>query len=228
MSRDGLLILAAVAAGLAIAPPASRPPEEDAMKTTATAEAPLPEPRLRGTMSLEEALAKRRSVRAFESAALARGQVAQLLWAAQGRTHERGLRTAPSAGALYPLELYVALPDGLHHYDPARHRLERRIGRDVRPALHRAALEQESVRDAPAVFVFSAVEARTRAKYRDRTERYVALEVGHAAQNLLLEATALGLAGVPVGAFQDDRVHRALGLPGEERVLYLLPVGVPR
>lgn len=219
-----------VAAMLLLAPGCGK---EDAQVKTAAAKPGqiilLPPPQRKGTMSLEEALARRQSVREFAATALTEAELGQLLWAAQGISHGSNLRTAPSAGALYPLEVYVATAGGLFHYDPARHALERRGEGDVRAALSRAALEQESVRDAPAVFVITAVAGRTAAKYGPaRSPRYVHLEAGHAAQNLLLEATALGLGGVPVGAFQDDASRRVLALPIAEEPLYLLPVGHPR
>jgi SagB-type dehydrogenase family enzyme len=188
----------------------------------------LPPPERRGPLSLEEAIRARRSVREFGPAEISPRELSQLLWAAQGVTGDGGLRAAPSAGALYPLEVYVVLPSGCFHYDPARHRLVRRATRDLRSALESAALGQRPIADAPAVFVIAAVEARTRRKYGARTERYVAMEAGHAAQNLLLQAVALGLGGVPIGAFDNGRVARALALPAGERPLYLLPVGHPR
>jgi SagB-type dehydrogenase family enzyme len=180
-------------------------------------------------MSLEEALARRRSVREFSNKALSDQELSQLLWAAQGITHPEGLRTAPSAGALYPLELYVANAAGLYRYDPQRHELQRRSERDLRPSLCRAAQEQESVREAPVVFVITAIYARTAQKYgQDRSPRYAHLEAGHAAQNLLLQAVALGLGAVPVGAFHDDLVQKVLALPVEEQPLYLIPTGHAR
>lgn len=189
----------------------------------------LPPPATRSATSLEEALAARRSVREFAPVPLTRSQLSQLLWAAQGITGPGGQRTAPSAGALYPLELYVATADGLHQYVPDGHRLIRRISHDVRSALRRAALDQEAVGTAPAVFVIAAVQARTEVKYGSaRSPRYLCMEAGHAAQNLLLEAAALGLGGVPVGAFDDERVWNALGLPADQRPLYLIPVGKAR
>ncbi len=189
----------------------------------------LPPPQRSGHMSLEEALARRRSVREFTSKPLSDRQISQLLWAAQGITHEEGLRTAPSAGALYPLEVYVASSAGFYHYDPRRHELQRRSSRDLRPELYEAALEQEAVREAPAVFVISAVYSRTAQKYGNaRTPRYVHMEAGHAAQNLLLEAVALGLGAVPIGAFNDAQVQKVLGLPTEEQPLYLIPAGYAR
>lgn len=189
----------------------------------------LPAPDRSGSVSLEKTLAGRRSVREFSAEPLTQQQLGQLLWAAQGMTGPAGMRTAPSAGALYPLELYVALAHGFFHYDPRRHGLRRIVGLDLRPALSRAALEQESVLHAPAVFLIAAVFERTAAKYGpDRAPRYVYMEAGHAAQNLLLQAVALGLGGVPVGAFQDARLQKVASLPGQEQPLYLIPVGHPR
>ena len=189
---------------------------------------PLPAPDTAGEMSLEEALAARRSVREFEARPLTEAELGQLLWAAQGTTDGRGYRTAPSAGALYPLEVYVATADGLFRYEVDRHALAVVRRADLRPALHEAALGQAAVGRAPAVFVIAAVYERTAAKYgAERSPRYVHLEAGHAAQNLLLQAVALGLGAVSIGAFDDAGVQQALGLPEEEQPLYLIPVGEP-
>lgn len=189
----------------------------------------LPPPARSGRMSLEETLARRRSVREFSAQPLSQPELSQLLWAAQGITHAQGLRTAPSAGALYPLELYVATATGFYQYEPQNHQLHRRSQQDLRPALYRAALEQDAVLKAPAVFVFTAVYERTARKYgATRASRYVHLEAGHAAQNLLLQAVALGLGGVPIGAFNDVQVQQVLALPADQQPLYLIPVGHPR
>jgi SagB-type dehydrogenase family enzyme len=191
----------------------------------------LPAPRLQGEHSLEDVLAKRRSIRDYSNAPLSLAEVSQLLWAAQGITGADGGRTAPSAGALYPLEIYLvagsvlSLDAGVYHYRPAENRLIRRSSGDKRAALTRAALKQECVRDCAAVVVFAAVYSRTKKKYGERGARYVHIEVGHAAQSLCLQATALGLGAVPVGAFDDDDVRKATNLPSGERVLYLVPVG---
>ena len=186
----------------------------------------LPAPRASGSMSVEEALTRRRSVRAFALAPLAETDLATLLWAAQGQTdHASGGRTAPSAGALYPLEVYVATADGLFHYAPAAHALERIGDSDLRPALAHAALDQEAPLRAPAVIVIVGHAARTRTRYGDRAERYVAMEAGHAAQNVLLEATALGLGAVPIGAVDERLAREALGLGDDATPLYLVPVG---
>ncbi|MBZ5513773.1 MAG: SagB/ThcOx family dehydrogenase [Acidobacteriia bacterium] len=189
----------------------------------------LPPPEQKGRISVEEALARRRSVREFTREALSERELSQLLWAAQGITHPDGLRTAPSAGALYPLEIYVATTSGFYHYEPKGHRLVQLSDRDLRAAVRRAALEQEAITQAPAVFVIAAVYERTSRKYGPaRTPRYVHMEAGHSAENLLLEAAALGLGGVPIGAFDDDALHGALALQGDCRPLYLIPVGHPR
>lgn len=190
--------------------------------------AQLPPPARQGKLSLEEALRRRRSVRDFTDQRLDDATIGQLLWAAQGTTHRDGGRTAPSAGALYPLELYAATADGLFHYEPGTHGLTRRAPRDVRGVIARSALGQEAVREAPLVIVVAAVYERTSGKYGGRAERYVHMEAGHAAQNVLLQATALGLGAVPVGAFDDGALARALALGDRERPLYLIPVGRPR
>jgi SagB-type dehydrogenase family enzyme len=187
----------------------------------------LPAPRTEGDLSLEEALAARRSVRDFTSEELTLEELSQLLWAAQGVTAPWGGRTAPSAGALYPLEVYVATSQGVLHYLPDGHRAESLATSDVRGALSQAAGGQTAVADAPAVLIITALPARTETKYGDRTDRYVHLEAGHAAQNVLLQAVALGLGGVPMGAFSDEEVARVLGLRRGEVALYLIPVGHP-
>jgi SagB-type dehydrogenase family enzyme len=198
-------------------------------KSTCASILQLPPPEQKGAMSLEEALARRRSVREFRPEALSERELSQLLWAAQGTTHAEGLRTSPSAGALYPLELYVVSAGGFYRYEPRPHQLMRISGRDLRAAMRRTALDQEAITEAPAVFVIAAVYERMSCKYgAARTPRYVHMEVGHAAQNLLLEAVALGLGGVMVGTFEDDALRKALELPVDHAPLYLIPVGHPR
>jgi SagB-type dehydrogenase family enzyme len=200
------------------------------MLTTAGSEiqgAALPAPEQHGTVPLERTLAHRRSIRDFTDAPIGVDTIGQLLGAAQGDTDAEGHRTAPSAGALYPLEAYVATREGLFHYDPDSHRLVRRAA-DPRTAIARAAHGQDAVRSAPVVIVFTAVYGRTATKYGGRAERYVHMEAGHAAQNVLLQATALRLGAVPVGAFDDDALALALSLPRAERPVYLIPVGHPR
>ncbi|HYK88192.1 MAG TPA: SagB/ThcOx family dehydrogenase [Acidobacteriota bacterium] len=186
----------------------------------------LPPPRRKDIASLEETLSRRRSVREFAEDPLTEEQIGQLLWASQGIANPEGFRTAPSAGALYSLEIYLATTKGYYQYIPHTHQIELHSGKDIRRALYLAAFDQESVLSAPAVFVIAAVYSRLAEKYgEERSVRYACLEAGHAAQNVLLQATALGLAGVPIGAFRDDQVQRALSLPLEESPLYLIPVG---
>ena len=188
----------------------------------------LPVPRRSSAISLEEALLRRRSVRSFSSLSLTTAEIGQLLWAAQGTTSERGFRTAPSAGALYPLEFYVATADGVFRFDPLGHRLLTVDTVDRRDELCGAALGQDAVLHAPAVFIVTAVYERTERKYGpERAPRYVHLEAGHAAQNLLLQAVALELGAVTIGAFHDEQVLRALGLPLDHAPLYLIPTGHP-
>lgn len=185
----------------------------------------LPAPEVAGSRNLEEAIAERRSIREYADVPLDPAELSQLLWAAQGETSDSGKRAAPSAGALYPLEIYVVDETGVYHYVPVGHRLELIVPGDLRAELSAAALDQSAVADAAAVFVITAVEARTAAKYGDRAERYVILEAGHAAQNLLLQAVALDLGAVPVGAFDDADVQRLLSAPSDHEPLYLIPVG---
>lgn len=189
----------------------------------------LPEPFLSSEVSLEESLAHRRSVRLFVEKELTVQQLGQLLWASQGITRQRkGWRTAPSAGALFPLEMYVAIKEGVYHYSPADHRLKRVASGDRRGDLQRAAFGQTSIGMAPAIFIITAIYERTSRKYGERAVRYVHIETGHACQNLLLQAVALGLSGVPIGAFYDDRVQEIVGGSADIHPLYLVPVGYPR
>ena len=184
--------------------------------------------------SLGDALRRRRSIRTYASASLTLEQVSQLFWAGQGITHPDGLRTVPSAGALYPLEMYLVvgavdgLSAGVYHYRPERHDLILWQPKDCRTALARAAVRQVWMADAPVVIVIAAEYERTTGKYRERGIRYVHMEVGHAAQNIYLEAVALALGTVFVGAFDDDRVHAVLKLPAGQRPLGLMPVGRPQ
>lgn len=187
----------------------------------------LPPPIVTGGGSLADALTRRRSVREFQPVPLDLVEISQLLWATQGVTSSAGQRTAPSAGGLYPLELYLVTDRGRYRYDPDHHQLEVLGEDDVRKELCQAALSQEAVQQAPTVFILAAVYSRTEARYGDRAERYVKLEAGHAAQSLLLQAVSLGLGAVPIGAFHDDEVREVLSLPGDYEPLYLIPVGHP-
>ena len=190
---------------------------------------PLPPPRTDGSVSLEAAIAQRRSVRRYAPGDLSLEQIGQLLWAAQGITGGKdALRAAPSAGARHPLEFYVCRAGGMWHYELQGHYLARHLERDVRGELARAAGGQQFIAQAPCVFAISAVFERTTRRYGERGRlRYVPMDIGHAAGNLLLQAVALGLASVPVGAFDDAAVKQALALPQPEEPMYILPVGHP-
>ncbi|RPI44196.1 MAG: SagB/ThcOx family dehydrogenase [Betaproteobacteria bacterium] len=193
----------------------------------------LPAPSADSGWSLERAVAARRSVRTFAAGSITLAEVSQLLWAAQGVTDASGLRTAPSAGALYPLEVYVVLGQtrelaaGIYRYEPRPHRLERRGAEDRRAALARAAHGQDWIAAAGVILAITAIPARTTRKYGERGVRYVHMEAGHAAQNTLLQAMALGLGGTVVGAFDDAAVGAILGVARGEEPLYLVVLGRP-
>jgi SagB-type dehydrogenase family enzyme len=193
----------------------------------------LPRPIKAGRVSVEESLEKRRSRRSFSSKPVTLQEVSQLLWSAQGVTHPEGRRTAPSAGALYPLEAFLVagnvadLPAGVYRYRPQGHDLVQVKSGDLRPELSAAARGQEWVRRAPASIVLAGVIQRTAKKYGSRAERYVHMEVGAAAENVCLQAVAIDLATVLVGAFHDSAVKRLLGMESDEKPLALLPFGKP-
>ena len=191
----------------------------------------LPQPRFDSGTSVEKALHGRRSVRDYRDEPLTLAEIGQLLWAAQGVTAPGGLRTAPSAGALYPLELSVVagkvsgLAPGIYRYRPQSHTLRPLLPGDRRGELCDAALRQSAIRKAPASLVFSAVFARTTGKYGERGVRYVYMDHGHAAENVYLQAVALNLGTVVIGAFNDDAVRLAASLPVEEKPLSIMPIG---
>lgn len=197
----------------------------------------LPLPKQIETMSVDEAIRKRRSVRAFSQKPLTLEQLSYLLWASTGiQRKERGyeFRTAPSAGALYPIETYLlannvnGLEKALYHYSIKSHALEELEAGDFSVALAHAALEQEMLLRAAAVFVWTAIFDRSKWKYRQRAYRYVYLDAGHIAQNLALAATSMGLGSCQVGAFFDDEVNKVVGVDGEEEsTIYLSVVGYP-
>jgi len=185
----------------------------------------LPAVSCEGGEPLLEVLAARRSTRTYGDRKLTAEEVAYLLWAGQGITSARGLRTAPSAGALYPTNLYYADDVALWRYEPRRHGLAKVVDGDVRRDLARAGLDQAPLKRAPGIIVVVAKPAVTAAKYGDRAERYCMLEAGHVGQNILLTAEALGLGACPLGAFRDGDVLDVLGLGDDYLPLYLIPVG---
>lgn len=187
----------------------------------------LPKPIEKGSLSVEEALQRRRSVRDYKRGALSLSEVSQLLWAGGGRNLYR--RTIPSAGATYPLELYFVsgeiegLEMGLYHYIVSGHSLEKLKDEDLRRRLCRAALEQRMIERAPVTLIIAADYHRTTGHYGQRGVRYVHMEVGHMGQNISLQAVALNLGTVMIGAFRDQEIKEILGI--EEEPLYLIPVG---
>lgn len=192
----------------------------------------LPQPEKTSEVSVEETLSKRRSVRDYKDEPLTLKETSQLLWAAQGITASQwGGRTAPSAGALYPLEVYLVarkiegVEPGVYRYVPEGHKLNRILEGDVSDSLCQAGLSQAPIRKAPVNLVVSAIYERTTRKYGERGIRYVHLEAGHAAQNVCLQVQSLGLGTVTIGAFYDEEVKRVLNLADEEVPLYIMPVG---
>jgi len=190
----------------------------------------LPTPQYDGEISVEKALLERRSVRSYTSEPLTMAEVSQLLWAAQGITSSRGGCTSPSAGALYPLGVYLLagevtdLPAGIYHYQPSEHTLTLVVKGDQQQAMYEVALSQSPVKDAAAVIVITAIYEHTTAKYDDRGIQYVHMEVGTAAQNIYLQAVSLNLGTVFIGAFHDDQVKRILQLSGNEIPLGIMPL----
>jgi SagB-type dehydrogenase family enzyme len=152
-------------------------------------------------------------------------QIGQLVWVAQGQSGHSKYRNAPSAGATYPLELFVVTSDGFSHYLPAKHSLEKLTEQDLRSPLASAALGQEFVAAAPLTLVFAAQFSRTTNRYGQRGVRYVYMEAGHAAQNIHLQAESLGLGSVAVGAFDDVSVSKVLTLPDYLEPIYMVVVG---
>jgi SagB-type dehydrogenase family enzyme len=204
----------------------------------------LPSSQLKGKVSIEEAISRRRSVRRYSSEPLDLLQLSQILWAAQGLTGTRGLRAAPSAGATYPLEIFVVvakrgvvaseakqgaqeLEAGIYHYEVDSHSLSLHRPADLRQELSRAALNQEFLVEAPVDIVICALFHRTSGRYGKRAERYVHMEVGHVSENIHLQAVALGLASVEVGAFDDEEVRAVLGVDEQTKPLYIMPLGAP-
>jgi len=194
----------------------------------------LPSPKLDSRTSLEEALLKRRSIRDFQAKPLELAEISQLLWAAQGITDPEGLRTAPSAGALYPLEVYLAagdlknLPAGIYLYLPKDHSIRKIVEGDKRKQLASACWGQFEPKEVPALIIISADYSRTAKKYKERATGYVHLEAGHVAQNVYLQAVSLNLGTFVMGAFDDQQVKRVLELPEEQDPLYVMPIGRPK
>jgi SagB-type dehydrogenase family enzyme len=229
------IVLIALGLGaLFIAPRSRRQPSSSPQASGERISLPAPDTGTEpdgGSMSLERALALRRSERDYVAKPLTLAELGQVLWAAQGVTDARGFRTTPSAGALYPLEVYVVvgqvegLEQGIYHYLPDGHSLAHIGQGDRRQELAAAALNQSWVIDGAASLVIAAVYERITVRYGARGDQYVHMEVGHAAQNVYLQATGLGLGTVIIGAFHDDRVSNIVGLPQDHEPLAIMPIG---
>jgi len=195
----------------------------------------LPPPMQKGKTSIEEAISKRRSFRRFRAQPLSLAQLSQLLWSAQGITSPSGRRAVPSAGATYPLEIFVVIGEhgieslaaGIYHYDVGNHCLSLHMSGDLRQQLADTALGQSFIANCPVNMVVCALHPRTAYRYGRRGERYVHMEVGHVGQNVSLQAVALGLATVMVGAFEDEDVGSVLKLEEQIKPLYIVPIGKP-
>lgn len=187
----------------------------------------LPQPKPKGTVSVEETISKRRSIRNFQDKKLTPEQISQLLWAAQGITSKRGFRAAPSAGAIYPMEIYFISADGLFRYIPQGHKIEKLQDGDLRIQLANAAYDQDFIASAGISVVICCDYAKIKWRYHARAVRYADMEAGHIAQNIHLQAVALGLGSVSVGAFSDSAVTKLLQLPKNLQPIYIIPVGYP-
>ena len=195
----------------------------------------LPSPQLKSKFSLEEAIAGRRSIRRYRAEPVTLSQLGQILWAAQGVTGTGSVRAAPSAGATYPLEIFAVLGNrtvdnlqaGIHHYDVSTHSLVLHQAGDLRQELSSAALDERFIAEAPVNIIICAIYLRTSYTYGRRGERYVHMEVGHVGENIHLQAVALGLATVEVGAFNDEQVRKVLQLEEQIKPLYIMPIGKP-
>lgn len=194
----------------------------------------LSQPSFAGTISLERAIKERRTIRSFSAREITEPQFSQLLWAAQGITEERGYkRSVPSAGALYPLDIYAVVgkdsvrdvEEGVYHYNPAGHSVACVLKKDIRRDVARASLEQMWMAEAPIMLIITVQYAIITAKYRERGITYAAIEAGHSGQNIFLQGVSLGLGAGIVGAFHDEKIIRCMGIPKNHIPLLIMPIG---
>ncbi len=227
MNRFKIVLLAMVLGAIILLPNLWRGNTYSKIKTEKII---LPQPRYDSKVSVEEALSNRRSIRSYKDQPITLKELSQLLWAAQGITEKLGGRTAPSAGAKYPLEVFVVvgkvegLEQGIYRYDPEDHSVIGFKRGDLRENLTKAAIGQPCIKNAPVDIVVTGVYSRTMEKYGERANRYVHMEVGHACQNIYLQAEALNLGTVVIGSFHDNDVAELLKLK-EEKPLAIMPVG---
>ena len=188
----------------------------------------LPSPDTTGRISVEQAIKHRRNIQDFTDEPLRLEQIAQLAWAGQGITdEEKGFRAAPSAGAIYPMQLHIVLPDGLYRYDPKSHSIKKTIDKDIRRSLYLAAFSQPVVSKSLCSFVISGSARKVEAKYRNKGERFISIEAGHIAQNLQLQAVALGLGSATIGGLDSKNVAKACNLKPMQEPLYIICFGYP-
>lgn len=196
-----------------------------------SSEIALPAPSKDGKISVEKALQERRSIRRYKDTPLSLGIVSQIMWAAYGTNNERGFKTTPSAGAIYPLEFYVAIgkvegiKSGLYKYNSLLHKLILIKSGDLRKDLSEACLGQNCIKSASFIVIFTAAFENIKLRYGNRGVQYTHNEVGHAGQNIYLQAVSLNVGTVAVGAFVEEKVKAVLGLKENQSVLYLMPVG---
>ncbi len=235
--RDFLRALTVVGLGLVGVSSADCRRAEQKAAPRGEGEILLPPRKTDGAMSVEQAIEGRRSERDFQSRPLSLACLAQIVWAAQGITDEGGeLRAAPSAGAQYPLDVYAVVGQGgveqveagVYRYSPQQHSLRLLSEGDMRQSLSQACLGQRYMAEAPLSLIITAEYDRIRDRYGERGIRYAHIEVGHAGENIYLQVEALGLGTVMVGAFYDDEVAKALGLPSDHAPLGVMPIGYPR
>ena len=227
MKRFKIVVMAIILGSLILLPNMWR---ENTYSTIKPVRIILPQPKKDSRVSVEEALSNRRSIRSYKKKPITLKELSQLLWAAQGETEKWGGRTAPSAGALYPLEVFAVvgnvegLNPGIYRYIPEDHSLDGFKRGDLRNSLMKAAIGQPCIKNAPVNIVVTGVYSRTEEKYEERAPRYVHMEAGHACQNIYLQAESLKLGTVVIGSFIDHKVSDLLNLK-EEKPLAIMPVG---
>ena len=245
MEKLFLVVFILILGGIVVFVYFSRLPKENQIKTMPTPTMStseekiinLTQPKLKGEASLEKAIFKRRSRRNYQDKSLTLEQISQILWAGQGITDEKtGFRSVPSAGALYPLDIYLVvgergvggLESGVYHFIPQGHSLKKMMAGDLREEVIRASLGQSFIAQAPVVLVITGEHERTTIKYGERGRQYVYMEAGHAAQNIYLQVESLGLGTVTVGAFDEEEIIKILNFPQTHIPLYVMPIGWPR
>jgi SagB-type dehydrogenase family enzyme len=188
----------------------------------------LPSPSTKGKVSVEEAISKRRSIRNFKENDLSLNEISQILWSAQGitkKTSYLNLRAAPSAGAIYPITVFLIKKDGVFEYLVEKHSIKLISQKDIREKIAEASFNQNFISKAPISLILCANYSKITQKYGKRGIRYADIEVGHIAENIHLQAVSLELGSVPVGAFDDEKISEILSLPKDLKPVYIIPIG---